>query len=79
MTMLNVDALSVSYGQVRAVNGISFSVKEGDLVSLIGANGAGKTTLPSRWEGCHWGVRPWRSECAAACTSCLRSAPCSTP
>lgn len=45
MTMLNVDALSVSYGQVRAVNGISFSVKEGDLVSLIGANGAGKTTL----------------------------------
>ncbi|MCJ0766164.1 ABC transporter ATP-binding protein [Variovorax terrae] len=45
MTMLKVDALSVSYGQVCAVNGISFSVKEGDLVSLIGANGAGKTTL----------------------------------
>lgn len=45
MTMLNVEALSVSYGQVRAVNDVSFSVNKGDLVSLIGANGAGKTTL----------------------------------
>lgn len=45
MTMLNVDGLCVSYGKVQAVNGISFNVKEGDLVSLIGANGAGKTTL----------------------------------
>lgn len=43
--MLKVQGLSVSYGQVQAVNGISFDVKEGDLVSLIGANGAGKTTL----------------------------------
>ncbi len=43
--MLEVDRLSVSYGQVRAVSEISFSAKEGDLVSLIGANGAGKTTL----------------------------------
>ncbi|WP_201525194.1 ATP-binding cassette domain-containing protein, partial [Bordetella pseudohinzii] len=45
MTMLEVHRLCVSYGQVRAVNEVSFSVKEGDLVSLIGANGAGKTTL----------------------------------
>lgn len=43
--MLEVHRLCVSYGQVRAVNEVSFSVKEGDLVSLIGANGAGKTTL----------------------------------
>jgi len=45
MTMLEVEGLSVSYGRVRAINDVSFSVKEGDLVSLIGANGAGKTTL----------------------------------
>ncbi|OWT59189.1 ABC transporter ATP-binding protein [Candidimonas nitroreducens] len=45
MTMLEVEGLSVSYGHVRAINDVSFSVKEGDLVSLIGANGAGKTTL----------------------------------
>ena len=43
--MLEVHRLCVSYGRIRAVNEVSFSVKEGDLVSLIGANGAGKTTL----------------------------------
>lgn len=45
MIMLDVQGLNVSYGQVCAVNNLSFIVKEGDLVSLIGANGAGKTTL----------------------------------
>ncbi|MDP9607661.1 UNVERIFIED_ORG: ABC-type branched-subunit amino acid transport system ATPase component [Variovorax paradoxus] len=45
MSMLKVENLSVSYGRVRAVNGVSFDVREGDLVSLIGANGAGKSTL----------------------------------
>jgi branched-chain amino acid transport system ATP-binding protein len=34
----------VSYGGIQAVKGISFEVREGELVSLIGANGAGKTT-----------------------------------
>jgi branched-chain amino acid transport system ATP-binding protein len=45
MTMLKVECLSVSYGRVRAVSDVSFGVREGGLVSLIGANGAGKTTL----------------------------------
>ena len=42
--MLEVKNLSVSYGAIEAVKGISFTVKDGEIVSLIGANGAGKTT-----------------------------------
>ncbi|TFG91050.1 MAG: ABC transporter ATP-binding protein, partial [Candidatus Atribacteria bacterium] len=36
--------LDVSYGPIRALKGISFEVKEGEIVTLIGANGAGKST-----------------------------------
>jgi branched-chain amino acid transport system ATP-binding protein len=43
-TMLEVQGLKVAYGGIQAVKGISFEVREGELVSLIGANGAGKTT-----------------------------------
>ncbi len=43
-TMLKVTGLKVAYGGIQAVKGVSFEVKEGELVSLIGANGAGKTT-----------------------------------
>ncbi len=42
--MLEVKNLSVSYGAIEAVNDISFTVNDGEIVSLIGANGAGKTT-----------------------------------
>ncbi|MBO0827313.1 MAG: ABC transporter ATP-binding protein [Streptosporangiales bacterium] len=42
--ILEVVDLQVAYGKIRAVKGISFSVGEGQLVSLIGTNGAGKTT-----------------------------------
>nr|WP_312879552.1 ABC transporter ATP-binding protein [Microlunatus parietis] len=42
--MLEVKDLKVAYGRVRAVKGISFTVDEGQVVTLIGTNGAGKTT-----------------------------------
>ncbi|WP_080145892.1 ABC transporter ATP-binding protein [Marinilactibacillus piezotolerans] len=43
--MLEVKDLTVHYGAIEAIHNISFSVKEGEIVSLIGANGAGKTTI----------------------------------
>jgi branched-chain amino acid transport system ATP-binding protein len=42
--MLSVKGLKVAYGGIQAVKGVSFEVRQGELVSLIGANGAGKTT-----------------------------------
>lgn len=42
--MLKVNNLSVNYGGIKAVKGISFKVEKGEIVSLIGANGAGKST-----------------------------------
>ena len=44
MAMLEVKDLSVYYGVIQALKGISFEVDEGDVIALIGANGAGKTT-----------------------------------
>ena len=43
--MLEVRRLEVSYGEFLALRGISFTVKEGELVTIIGANGAGKSTI----------------------------------
>ena len=42
--LLKVDNLKVAYGGIQAVKGVSFEIKRGELVCLIGANGAGKTT-----------------------------------
>ncbi|MCR5761688.1 MAG: ABC transporter ATP-binding protein [Sphaerochaetaceae bacterium] len=43
--LLKIDNISVSYGNISALKGVSMSVQEGEIVSLIGANGAGKSTL----------------------------------
>mgnify|MGYP000980439788 CR=1 FL=1 len=44
MSILKIEDLSVSYGNIKALKGISLEIEEGEVVSLIGANGAGKTT-----------------------------------
>jgi ABC-type branched-chain amino acid transport systems, ATPase component len=43
--MLSVTDLKVNYGVIQAIQGISFEVKQGEIIALIGANGAGKTTV----------------------------------
>ncbi len=43
-TMLKIDDINVYYGAIHAIKGISLEVKQGEIVTLIGANGAGKST-----------------------------------
>ncbi len=45
MPKLEIKGVSKHFGGLRAVNGVSFSVMEGEILGLIGPNGAGKTTI----------------------------------
>ena len=45
MSLLATRALAKSFGENRAVNNVDFTVRQGEVLSLIGSNGAGKTTL----------------------------------
>ncbi|MEM0075659.1 MAG: ATP-binding cassette domain-containing protein [Conexivisphaerales archaeon] len=49
--IVQVESLTKSYGQVKAVNGIDLYVKRGEVFSLLGPNGAGKTTTVEILEG----------------------------
>lgn len=44
MPLLEVNKISTYYGNIRALNGVSLTVDQGEIVTLIGSNGAGKTT-----------------------------------
>ncbi len=43
--MLEIEGLAVAYGGLRALQGVSLAVAEGQFVTVVGPNGAGKTTL----------------------------------
>ncbi len=43
--LLDIDGLAVRYGKLSALKGVSFGIRRGEVVTLLGANGAGKTTL----------------------------------
>ena len=45
MSLLDVSGISVSYGRVNALQDVSLQVREGEIVTVLGANGAGKSTL----------------------------------
>jgi ABC-2 type transport system ATP-binding protein len=53
--VISVEDLHKSYGDVRAVDGVSFEVRRGEIFGLLGPNGAGKTTTIEVLEGLHAG------------------------
>jgi len=51
MIPVEISSIKKAYGNIKAVDGVSFSVKEGEIFALLGPNGAGKTTLIEIMEG----------------------------
>jgi branched-chain amino acid transport system ATP-binding protein len=47
--VVRVDGLSKTYGRIRALEDVAFSIHAGEILGLIGPNGAGKTTLFNAW------------------------------
>ncbi|MHB9034470.1 MAG: ATP-binding cassette domain-containing protein, partial [Anaerolineae bacterium] len=70
MALLDVKDLHVSYGAIRALQGISFNIEQGEIVTLIGANGAGKSTTLRTISGL---LRPYHGEIQLNGTSIIRT------
>jgi len=51
--MLTIENIYIDYGEIKAVEGVSLQVQEGEIVSLLGANGAGKSTILRVVSGLH--------------------------
>jgi len=45
MSFFTADRLSINFGGIKAVDGVSFAVEKGEVFTIIGPNGAGKTTI----------------------------------
>ena len=45
MSIFQADSLSINFGGIKAVDGVSFDVEQGEVFTIIGPNGAGKTTI----------------------------------
>ena len=69
-SILRVDGIDVYYGSIHAIKGISFEVREGEIVTLIGANGAGKSTTLNTIAGL---LRPRNGEISFMGKSILRT------
>jgi branched-chain amino acid transport system ATP-binding protein len=72
VALLEVDKIECSYGRIRALEGISLKVEEGEIVTLIGANGAGKTTTLRAISGL---VRPGKGSIRFAGQDLMRVTP----
>ncbi len=65
MSLLSVKDLSISFGGVKAVDGVSFDVQPGEVFTIVGPNGAGKSTifnLISRFYQPTGGIDPFRRQ-----------------
>jgi len=72
MVLLEVENLDAHYGRIRALDGVSLHVHEGEIVTLIGANGAGKTTTLRAISGL---IRPTRGAIRFAGDDLLKCSP----
>jgi branched-chain amino acid transport system ATP-binding protein len=72
MALLEVDGIDASYGRIRALQGVSLHVNEGEIVTLIGGNGAGKTTTLRAISGL---VKPTKGAIRFAGEDVLRDTP----